>query len=162
AASPACTSNGPPNPPTSGGSTTPPSPPATTPSAGSTPATAADWAAFGDSLDGALIRPGAPGYGVASQLFNPRFDGSHPAGAAAGSAGLRLGGGQGVGGRKFGRTSDNVTALRIVTAGGEVLTCGPNQHADLFWACRGGGGGNFGVVTSFTFTLHPLTQLARF
>jgi FAD/FMN-containing dehydrogenase len=235
------------------------SPPSPTPSAsppppssptGGGPPTAADWSTLGQTLEGTLIRPGKPGYGVATHLFDPRFDGSHPAGIAycaseadvqrvvafvvdhglpvaarsgghsyagystgpglvcdvtrlsgvsvdagartavvgagarlvdvyaalaphglalpggscptVGVAGLTLGGGQGVVGRKFGLTSDNVTGLRIVTAAGDDLACGPTDHADLFWACRGGGGGNFGVVTSFTFALHPLTQLAWF
>jgi FAD/FMN-containing dehydrogenase len=79
-----------------------------------------------------------------------------------GIAGLTLGGGQGVVGRKLGLTCDNLTSLQIVTAAGEVLTCGPDQHADLFWACRGGGGGNFGIVTSFTFEARPLTSLTLF
>jgi FAD/FMN-containing dehydrogenase len=79
-----------------------------------------------------------------------------------GIAGLTLGGGQGVLGRKFGMTSDNLRSLRIVTAAGDLLTCDPQHNADLFWACRGGGGGNFGVVTSFTFDVHPVASLARF
>jgi len=65
-------------------------------------------------------------------------------------------------GRKVGLASDNLRSLQIVTAAGDLLTCDANHHADLFWACRGGGGGNFGVVTSFTFAVHPLTTLARF
>ncbi|MFL5798285.1 MAG: FAD-binding oxidoreductase [Actinomycetota bacterium] len=79
-----------------------------------------------------------------------------------GISGVTLGGGQGVLDRRFGLTCDNLRAVRIVTADGAVLTCTENQHADLFWACRGGGGGNFGVATSFTFRVHPLTHLARF
>jgi FAD/FMN-containing dehydrogenase len=79
-----------------------------------------------------------------------------------GIAGLTLGGGQGVLGRKFGLTSDNLRSLRIVTAAGDLLTCDAQHHSDLFWACRGGGGGNFGVVTSFTFAVHPVAHLARF
>jgi len=82
--------------------------------------------------------------------------------ATVGIAGVTLGGGQGVMGRKLGLTCDNLVSLRIVTADGAVLTASPNQHQDLFWACRGGGGGNFGVVTRFTFRVHPLTHLARF
>ena len=68
-----------------------------------------------------------------------------------GISGLTLGGGIGVLGRAFGLTSDRLLSLQIVTADGKLVTCGNKEHSDLFWACRGGGGGNFGVVTSFTF-----------
>jgi FAD/FMN-containing dehydrogenase len=79
-----------------------------------------------------------------------------------GISGLTLGGGQGVLGRKFGLASDNLRSLKIVTAAGDLLTCDATHNSDLFWACRGGGGGNFGVVTSFTFAVHPVTTLSRF
>jgi FAD/FMN-containing dehydrogenase len=72
-----------------------------------------------------------------------------------GISGLTLGGGIGVVGRAFGLTCDLLESLQIVTANGAILTCGNRQHSDLFWACRGGGGGNFGVVTSFTFATFP-------
>ncbi len=79
-----------------------------------------------------------------------------------GIAGLTLGGGVGVVSRAYGLTSDNVQSLQIVTADGQVRTCNANTNADLFWACRGGGGGNFGVVTSFTFTTHPAGEIVLF
>ena len=79
-----------------------------------------------------------------------------------GIAGLALGGGVGVFGRLYGLTSDNVASLTLVSADSTVLTCDPSHNADLYWACRGGGGGNFGVVTSFTFTVHPIPPLALF
>ena len=87
-----------------------------------------------------------------------------PAGSCptVGVAGLTLGGGAGVLGRKFGLTCDNLLSAQVVTADGSVLTCDANNHADLFWALRGGGGGNFGVVTSFTFQTHAVSQLAIF
>ncbi len=70
-----------------------------------------------------------------------------------GIAGLTLGGGIGVTARAYGLTCDSLESLQIVTANGAVLTAtaSPGQYSDLFWACQGGGGGNFGVVTSFTF-----------
>ena len=79
-----------------------------------------------------------------------------------GIAGLTLGGGIGVVSRAYGLTSDNVQSLQIVTADGQVRTCNSSTNADLFWACRGGGGGNFGVVTSFTFTTHPAGEIVLF
>src|ERR1700760_2409821 len=79
-----------------------------------------------------------------------------------GIAGLTLGGGVGGVSRAYGLTSDNVQALQIVTADGQVRTCSSSQNSDLFWACRGGGGGNFGVVTSFTFRTYPVGQIVLF
>jgi FAD/FMN-containing dehydrogenase len=74
-----------------------------------------------------------------------------------GIGGLALGGGLGLAGRKFGTTSDNIVAVQIVTADGRILTANAKRNADLLWACRGGGGGNFGIVTSFLFDTHPVS-----
>ena len=212
------------------------------------PAKTADWAALGRDLAGSLVRPGEDDYATAKHLFDPRFDGLHPAGivycgtpqdvatclafvrrhrvpvaarsgghsyagwsstsglivdvtrmagvsvsggtavvgagthlvdfynglAASGRAvpggscptvgiaGLTLGGGVGVVSRAYGLTSDNVLSLEIVTADGQVRTASPSRNPDLYWACRGGGGGNFGVVTSFTFRTHPVGEICLF
>lgn len=82
--------------------------------------------------------------------------------ATVGIAGLTLGGGVGVIGRKFGLTCDSLLSAQVVTADGRSLTCDANHNADLFWALRGGGGGNFSIVTSFTFQTHPVTLLSIF
>jgi FAD/FMN-containing dehydrogenase len=212
--------------------------------------TEADWSALGQSLKGTLIRPNSPQYGVARQLFDPRFDTVRPAaiaysatsgdvqtclafarrfnlpfttragghsyagystgtgividitrmnaiavnadsamatiGAGArlidvynglaqhgmvlpagscptvGIAGLTLGGGIGVLGRKYGLTCDSLLSAQVVLADGRLLTCDTSHNADLFWALRGGGGGNFGVVTSFTFRVQPVNGLTLF
>ncbi len=227
-----------------------PTPPAPATPIATAPAVPSDWAAFGSSLDGRLVRPDAAEYALARQLYDPRFDSIRPEGIAfcaseadvqraiafarahalpfaarcgghsyggystgtglvcdvgllstvevdalgrsavigagarlidvydvigraglalpagtcpsVGITGLTLGGGQGVLGRKLGLTCDSLTSLRIVTAAGEILSCDASSNADLFWACRGGGGGNFGVVTSLTLRLHSVGSLMRF
>jgi hypothetical protein len=72
--------------------------------------------------------------------------------ATVGIAGLTLGGGVGVLVRAYGLTIDSLTAVEIVTADGTTGTATSTHNSDLFWACRGGGGGHLGVVTSLTFT----------
>jgi FAD/FMN-containing dehydrogenase len=75
-----------------------------------------------------------------------------------GVAGLTLGGGLGWLMGMHGATVDNLIAAQIVTADGRLRKVSANEHQDLFWALRGGGG-NFGVVTTFEFQLHPITQV---
>jgi FAD/FMN-containing dehydrogenase len=72
-----------------------------------------------------------------------------------GAAGLTVGGGFGYLTRRFGWTSDTVTAMEVVTAEGRVVRASEDENADLFWGLRGGGG-NFGVVTGFEYALYPV------
>jgi FAD/FMN-containing dehydrogenase len=83
-------------------------------------------------------------------------------GPTVGIAGSALGGGIGALSRLYGTTSDNLTAIELVMADGSTLTCDGTHNSDVLWACRGGGGGNFGVATSLTFQTHALTELCVF
>lgn len=83
-----------------------------------------------------------------------------PAGSCptVGVSGLTLGGGHGVVSRAYGLTCDSLTRATLITADGKQLTADAREHTDLFWALRGAGNGNFGVVTELHFTTHPAPQ----
>jgi FAD/FMN-containing dehydrogenase len=83
-----------------------------------------------------------------------------PAGTCppVGIAGLALGGGLGILGRAYGVTSDRLARAQVVLADGRVIDCDENEHDDLFWALRGAGAGNFGVVTSLDFRTVPAPE----
>jgi FAD/FMN-containing dehydrogenase len=115
-------------------------------------------------MDGVRVDPEARTARVGPGATWADFD--HEAGAfdlattgglvsTTGVAGLTLGGGQGYLARKHGLTVDNLRSVDIVTAAGDLVHASDEENPELFWALRGGGG-NFGVVTSFEFDLHPV------
>lgn len=79
-----------------------------------------------------------------------------------GISGLALGGGIGVVGRRYGLTCDQIQSLVAVSADSQILNVSPDSEPDLYWASRGGGGGNFAVVTSFELSAYPIPTLTLF
>lgn len=110
----------------------------------------------------ATVGAGARLIDVYDKLWSRRV--AIPAGTcpSVGVAGLALGGGIGFSSRAFGTTSDNILSVLMVDARGRVLAADSSNHPDLYWASRGGGGGNFGVVTSFRFRVHPVGNVTTF
>jgi FAD/FMN-containing dehydrogenase len=87
-----------------------------------------------------------------------------PAGScpSVGVSGVTLGGGMGLAGRAYGLTTDQIVAVQIATADGRLRTVNAKTDPDLLWALKGGGGGNFGIVTEFTFKTQPLPASAAY
>ena len=79
-----------------------------------------------------------------------------------GVAGHALGGGFGLLGRAYGLTCDNLLSVDIVDANCSIFIADASRHPDLFWACRGGGGGSFGIATTFRFRVQPLSRVVVF
>jgi FAD/FMN-containing dehydrogenase len=110
----------------------------------------------------ATIAPGA--------LNTDIYDGLQPHGVAFSAgrcptvsvSGLTLGGGFGFSSRKLGLSADALIEAQVATADGQILVCSEQENPDLFWACRGGGGGNFGITTSFTFRTWPVDDVTLF
>ncbi|HZQ16320.1 MAG TPA: FAD-binding oxidoreductase [Gaiellaceae bacterium] len=120
-------------------------------------------------LAGIAVKPGRATIGAGARLGNiyDRLN-AHGAAIPAGSCptvgigGHVLGGGFGLASRAWGLASDNLLSVQIVTADGKVRVVDAHHDPDLFWACRGGGGGNFGIATSFAFRTHAVSQGAYF
>ena len=110
----------------------------------------------------ATIGAGARLIQVLRALTPHGVDVPHGSCPTVGIGGLTLGGGIGLASRAWGTTADNVLSLGIVTADGRARRCSARRESDLYWACRGGGGGNFGVVTGFTFRIHRAPPVSWF
>lgn len=107
--------------------------------------------------------------GAGVQIIDAYFElGQHgvilPAGScpSVGVSGVTLGGGFGLASRHLGLTVDSLLGVKIVTADGQFRTIDEQSDPDLMWALRGGGGGNFGIVTEFVFKVHPMPQSATY
>lgn len=83
-------------------------------------------------------------------------------GPTVGISGLTLGGGHGILGRRHGLTSDSLLGAQVVLADGNVIECDEDHHGDLFWALRGAGGCNFGILTSLVFRTIPAPEATAF
>ncbi|REE68079.1 FAD/FMN-containing dehydrogenase [Paenibacillus taihuensis] len=112
----------------------------------------------------AVVQTGNPLARVYNKLWNKRV--ALPAGTVpdVGVAGLTLGGGIGLLSRKYGLTCDNLKQVRMVVASGrygaKTIVANKRKHSDLLWASRGGGGGNFGVATAYTFRVRPISNVS--
>ncbi len=117
-------------------------------------------------LNTAAVTPGSATFGGGTQLVDVT-NAVAPHGLAVSGGfcptvslgGFLQGGGIGLLTRHVGISSDKVTSARVVLANGRTVTASPEEHDDLYWALRGGGGGNFGVVTSYTVAPVPVTTL---
>ncbi len=126
-------------------------------------AVVADLGGLADVIVKPIARTASAGGGATWGAFN---EATAPHGLATtggiisttGIAGLTLGGGIGYLCRGYGLSCDNLLSARVVTADGSVVTASEQEHPDLFWALRGGGG-NFGVVTDLTYRLHPVGDI---
>jgi FAD/FMN-containing dehydrogenase len=114
----------------------------------------------GDGI--ATIGAGARLAGVYAALHAHRRTVPAGCGATVGIAGLTLGGGIGLLGRAYGLTCDRLIGARVVLADGRVVDCDADHEPDLFWALRGAGGGQFGVVTALRFDTIPEPLTTRF
>jgi FAD/FMN-containing dehydrogenase len=121
-------------------------------------------------LDGvALVSGGRAVIGAGARLIDVyaglwQHGRTVPAGSCptVGIAGLALGGGVGLASRRYGLTCDNLLEATVVLADGSAVVANAHQHSDLYWALRGGGGGNFGIVTRLVFRTHPVGQVATY
>ena len=114
---------------------------------------------FNSKTGVATVGGGALNAGVYQALSQNHVTITHGRCPTVGAAGFLLGGGIGFNIRRLGVGSDALVASQLVTADGDILTLSENENPSLFWACRGGGGGNFGINTSFSVRTWPVPSL---
>lgn len=109
-----------------------------------------------------VIGPGVSVMSLYEALWNQGL--TIPSGTcgSVGISGITLGGGYGLLSRLWGLSCDNLLELEMVTAQGNLIRANGKQHSDLFWACRGGGDGSYGVITSLTYQAHPIGTVSRY
>lgn len=108
------------------------------------------------------LGPGARNQTVYDSLRGPSLAVTHGRCYQVGVSGLCLGGGIGFNMRLHGLTCDQLVETTVLLADGREIVANATEHSDLFWACRGGGGGNFGIHTSFTFQTFAVTEVTAF
>jgi FAD/FMN-containing dehydrogenase len=113
------------------------------------------WVQVNAKMLTAIVAPGATLHQVDHETQIHGLATSLGINSTTGVAGLTLGGGFGWLSRNYGLTIDNLLSAEVVTADGKVIQTSENENADLFWAIRGGSG-NFGIISSFQFRLHPV------
>lgn len=123
-----------------------------------------NWRGVRPAAGGRLARVGAGAQLIDVYSALAARGATVPAGScpSVGIAGVTLGGGMGLAARRLGMSCDRVEALTVVTADGEARRADRRREEDLYWACRGGGGGNFGVVCDFTLRPHPVRRASFF
>jgi FAD/FMN-containing dehydrogenase len=121
-----------------------------------------NWVNFDKAAGSATIGAGVQLIDIYSELAKDGVTlpgGSCP---SVGVAGVTLGGGFGLASRRMGLTIDSLLAVKIVTADGQFRAVDDQSDPDLLWALKGGGGGNFGIVTEFVFKVHPMPKRATY
>lgn len=109
------------------------------------------------------VQPGITGGELYAKLYQVGLTQVGGTCADVGVSGLILSGGMGPLNRRHGLATDNLLELQIVDANGNLITATKdNEHKDLFWACRGGGAGNFGIITSMKIRVYPAKQVTWF
>lgn len=108
----------------------------------------------------ATLGPGAQNVDILNALAPSGLAVTGGAGPTVAAGGFIQGGGLGFLTRSLGMACDKLTSAEVVLANGRVVTASPSEHTGLYWAIRGGGGGNFGIVTSYTVTPSPVTTVA--
>ncbi len=110
-------------------------------------------------LDIAVIQAGSTLESIYSKLADQGYGFNGGTCPSVGISGLVLGGGIGLSCRNFGLVTDNLLEIQIVNENGILITADAHSNSELFWACRGAGGGNFGVAVSYTFKIHKVDKI---